>query len=158
MDTPLGYIYAITEEEIQLKWPNLQENQNFHFTSLKRRQYNCVGWAVGENKSLDMLAFRDIYKLDPTTLNHTVKGYAEKFNEYYGFEVCDNGNYEVGFEKILLYENEQKDFAHVARLLPNGHWTSKMGGYEDIEHYKPEAVNGNLYGRPVLYMKRVLVK
>lgn len=155
MKTPPNYIYAITPEELTQYWPHLKEGENFRFTSLKKRGFKCIWYALMlEKGDIDMLWFRDMYELDPNTLDHSAKGYADCFQKYYGFELCGSSSYEEGFVKIVLYEDKNKDFKHVARVLPNGNMTSKMGNYEDIEHYTMDAVSGDEYGYPSLFMKK----
>jgi hypothetical protein len=53
---------------------------------------------------------------------------------------------------------------HMARQLPDGTWTSKCGGNEDIRHLTLDALESygpwwihEEYGCPVVYMKRRLV-
>ncbi len=155
MEFPAGYTFAMTPEEIRVNWKNLVENGNFRYTSPKKKAYNCLAWAIGiSNLQIDMLYFRDVYELDPNTLDHSANGYAECINRYYGFEICDSAEVEDGFEKIALYEDNRRDFTHAARQLDNGKWTSKMGTYEDIEHDDLDAVAGAFYGKPSVYMKR----
>ena len=42
---------------------------------------------------------------------------------------------------------------HVARQLPGGHWSSKLGPREDIEH-ELDGLVGREYGRVVMVMSR----
>ena len=51
-----------------------------------------------------------------------------------GYEPCDSEVVEKGFEKIALYVQVNGSPTHVARQLPNGIWTSKLGRSFDIEH------------------------
>jgi hypothetical protein len=65
---------------------------------------------------------------------------------------------EEGIEKIAIYEWKEQ-FKHVAIQLDNGYWASKIGDFEDIVHYKLEAVEGHMFkaktfGQPKFYMKR----
>lgn len=71
-----------------------------------------------------------------------------------GYEVCDGPSLEAGFEKIALYVDSDDSPTHAARQLPNGNWTSKLGDFEDIEHPTLDCLNGDLYGRPVVYLAR----
>ena len=103
-----------------------------------------------------MFYFQNTYDLDFETLDHSANGYAVFLNKYYQFEICENGELENRVEKIVLYEDENNDWTHIARQLGNGHWTSKMGRLEDIEHYTIESLSGSLYGNPVIFMKRLL--
>lgn len=53
----------------------------------------------------------------------------------------------------------------MARQLPDGSWTSKCGGNEDIAHFTLDALESyglahgarDEYGCPVLYMRRFVV-
>lgn len=150
----INYKYGMTPDEIRQYWPNLNLKR-FHFTSIRTPAYNCLAWAIGDDVTwMDMYYFKEVYNLEIKNLDHSVHGYAECLKKYYRFEICNNGDIERGKEKIVLYENNEKDFAHIARQLPNGNWTSKMGRLEDIEHYSVEALSGEFYGKPVLYMQR----
>jgi hypothetical protein len=42
---------------------------------------------------------------------------------------------------------------HAARQLPTGHWTSKLGESEDIEH-RLHDLEGLIYGQVVLVLAR----
>lgn len=74
----------------------------------------------------------------------------------YGYELCENGILESGFEKIAVYARDNKP-QHAARQLATGLWTSKLGRYQDIEHATPEELEGDgnrEYGRIVAFMRR----
>jgi len=70
-----------------------------------------------------------------------------------GFELCDNGVLEAGFAKIALYA-KGGEFMHVALQSPQGKWSSKIGGLEDIEHDTLEVLQGDAYGYPKIFMKK----
>lgn len=70
-----------------------------------------------------------------------------------GYEVCDNTELEVGFEKIAIYGDSDGEATHAARQLPNGKWTSKLGRWEDIEH-ELEGLTGEMYGEVKQILKR----
>ncbi len=44
----------------------------------------------------------------------------------------------------------------MARQLPNGDWTSKLGAEEDIVHRELRALEGDLYGTVAQVMARPL--
>ncbi len=69
-----------------------------------------------------------------------------------GYEECEDGSHEPGFEKIALYAKDAEP-THAARQLPDGRWTSKLGKLEDIAH-SLEGLAECLYGEIVLFMKR----
>ena len=76
-----------------------------------------------------------------------------------GYVRSDNSRLEPGFEKVALYADGGSP-KHMARQLPDGKWTSKCGGAEDITHDTLDALEsfgpppGGHYGTPVLYLKR----
>ena len=154
MDFPPGYQLAMTDEEIKSYWPNLSK-EHFEFTSLKTISYNCLAWATGNNRNwMDMYVFQARYDLDMDTLDHSAEGYASFLQQHFGFERCDNGDFEKGMEKIALFEDNNKEWSHASRLLENGKWTSKMGRWEDIEHASLEVLQGKFYGQLKIFMKR----
>jgi hypothetical protein len=54
-------------------------------------------------------------------------------------------------------ENEKAiddEETHAARSLPNGRWTSKLGNGEDIEHITLAVLEGDLYGKVRVFLKR----
>lgn len=70
----------------------------------------------------------------------------------FGFEVCSSSSHEEGFEKVAILAKDNAA-THVARQLPDGKWTSKVGKWEDIEH-DLLALEGERYGQAVQLMKR----
>ena len=70
-----------------------------------------------------------------------------------GFLVCKNGTWIPNVEKIAIYVTPDGRPQHVARQLPNGFWTSKLGRLEDIEH-ELEGLSGELYGTVKQFMER----
>ena len=79
-----------------------------------------------------------------------------------GFEPCENGDHEEGFEKIALYVNKAGKVTHAARQLDSGKWTSKLGNLEDIEHaslrsLEDAGTNLTDYGSVAGFLKRPAV-
>jgi hypothetical protein len=70
-----------------------------------------------------------------------------------GYQDCADAGLGPGFEKAALY-GPSLLYTHVARQLPNGKWTSKLGAAEDVEHDKQDDMAGGLYGEVVQWMKR----
>ncbi|MGO9273517.1 MAG: hypothetical protein ACLQOO_25320 [Terriglobia bacterium] len=70
------------------------------------------------------------------------------------YHPCSDPDLETGFEKIALYVDLIGVPTHAARQLANGLWTSKLGDFEDIEHKTLDCLNGQLYGSPLVYLKR----
>ena len=71
-----------------------------------------------------------------------------------GYEPCADGSLEEDFEKVAIYESPSGYVVHMARQLPTGRWTSKIGQLEDIEHASPAELEGREYGAVVQYMQR----
>ena len=130
---------------------------DFDVTSKPTPQYNCFAWAMGN----------DSLWVDPTTEygywpecipnGYTIASFIELFRSV-GYEPCEDGDLEKGYEKIAIYALDGKP-THAARQLSNGQWTSKLGQLEDIVHSTPEELQAddrNSYGRVGLFMIRPL--
>jgi len=74
--------------------------------------------------------------------------------EAIGFAVCDEAEHESGFEKVAIFVIDERP-THVARQLPSGIWTSKLGQQVDIEHLL-DSLNGSRYGRTAQVLRRRL--
>ena len=70
-----------------------------------------------------------------------------------GYERCDSDQLEERHEKVALFLNAAGSPRHVARQLPSGRWTSKLGKEEDIEH-DLRALEGEKYGKVAVFLKR----
>jgi len=135
----------------EIHFPNLGE---WTETSEETRQYNCFAFAVGDmsrrwepqppgiyywppgvNRGYDAASFLDAYKTE-------------------GFRQCADGSLVEGREKIALFLNRGGGVEHVARQLPDGRWTSKIGDHEDIAHGSPESLISDDYGYPRCFMER----
>jgi hypothetical protein len=68
---------------------------------------------------------------------------------------CPAEEIEQGFAKVAVFIDRPGLPTHVARQLPNGRWTSKLGRAEDIEHDLHD-LEGDLYGAAMLVLKRPL--
>lgn len=70
----------------------------------------------------------------------------------FGYEPCDSSALVEGLEKVAIYGIGNMA-EHVARQLPSGRWTSKMGQGIDIEHELNGLVGGD-YGDVLTLMQR----
>ncbi len=109
------------------------EDTDYQITSPQTTDYNCIGWALGDSERWwsPVHGFGSYW---PTGLPRSLE--VETFImlfESQGFERCETEDAEAGFEKIALFA-ESGYFTHVARQLPSGRWTSKLGNDVDIEH------------------------
>ncbi|MBI2681957.1 MAG: hypothetical protein HYX26_01845 [Acidobacteriales bacterium] len=96
----------------------------------------------------------------PVTSPVPASCFVEVFSKKFGYRECDSGDYEFGYQKIVIYANAL-GVTHMARQHLWGiGWLSKLGALEDIIHESVADVNGDMdpmaqqYGEPVQYMKR----
>jgi hypothetical protein len=137
------------------EFPNLQDEDR-DITSAATSRYNCIAWAADDSSAWWEPDPDDTYYWPVgAPRNYTMLAFIEAFRTK-GYEICESGSIETGFEKVALYANTEGEPQHAARQLRNGKWTSKLGPHEDIEHTTLECLNGDLYGRPVLYLVRRL--
>lgn len=143
----------MSEQDIEILFPNLRDN-GYSITSLAAIEYNCIAWAAGDTEAW--------WWPDPLNLGYWPSGIPreetiESFIKLYrtlGYAVCKNVGYEDGFEKIAIYVDSNGKPTHIARQLRSGHWTSKLGQLEDIEHTTLESLGGSQYGTVAVIMKR----
>ena len=112
--------------------------------------YNCIAWACGDDSN--WWSHLIGYKWPNAPRTPLIESLIAIFTNI-GYEICDNDSLESGFEKVVLYEKDGL-WKHAARQLPNGHWTSKLGRDEDIEHFTPQDLAGSSYGDVHCIMKR----
>jgi hypothetical protein len=77
--------------------------------------------------------------------------------EALGYEACEDRQFEPGYEKIAIYGRAGEP-EHVAKQMPDGNWSSKLGYLNDIVHATLEALAGPDYGFVELIMRRPLRK
>ena len=80
-------------------------------------------------------------------------GALQRVFEQLEYDVCADGSFEEGFEKVALYVDDLGRYTHAARQTPDGRWTSKLGRGEDIAHADPDDVAGGVYGSIAGFMK-----
>lgn len=123
-------------------------------TSVATNSYNCIAWAAGDTRQ-KWWPHPDAFWPANITEADTISAFVEAFQSL-GYSRCDNGALEAEYEKVAVYAAFDGAPRHAARQLPSGMWSSKLGDDVDIEHETPAALNGNMYGAVVLYMRRRL--
>jgi hypothetical protein len=123
--------------------------------------YNCIAWAAADTHHF-WWPQPDVDWPFWSTRKETIPAFVTAFR-WLGYTQCNSSRVEFGFEKVALYADGNSP-KHMARQLPDGMWTSKCGGGEDITHFTLDALEsyGPLpqkghYGCPVLYMKRFVL-
>lgn len=144
--------------DLTLRLPGL-DGSGFSVTSDHTDEYNCVAWALHETdrwwSHIETLGY---YWPPEVERSETIAAYQSMFASR-GFEPCADGELRDGFEKVALFASGD-EFTHVARQLPNGLWTSKLGQDCDIEHELEALVvvrspmSSYRYGEVLAYMQR----
>lgn len=127
-------------------------------TSCTDEHYNCFAWAGGDNRRLwSPMGIGSGWHWPPGPVAlPTMKAFKDAYSVE-GYEECDDGSLEDGYEKIAFFGHEPHGVPrHAARQLPSGKWTSKMGDDHDIEHASVGDVGGQMYGHPQVFMRRPL--
>jgi hypothetical protein len=117
-------------------------------------QYNCIAYAAGVTDKKWWPQFHPDYYWPPNAPRvNSLISFIAVFREL-GYEVCEDGAYEVGFEKVAFYTRNGVP-THAARQIGPDRWESKLGNWYDIEH-TTDAVSSGDYGRMDTFMKRAL--
>ena len=124
---------------------------NYLITSPATVEYNCVAWSIGDDSRWWEPGMYWPFEAE-TPLDHGLRALERLFSKE-GYHPCDTHQNVLGFEKVALY-SAGIFFTHVARQLPNGNWTSKLGKGEDIQHEKPADLAGGIYGEVSVVLKR----
>ena len=135
---------------------NLRKDK-YRITSPPSRKYNCIAWAAGEAHRpwwpVPPSAQTDAYWPEEVEREETVQCFVRAFVTR-GYEVCDDGRFEQEYEKVAIYADSTGTPTHMARQLPSGMWTSKLGKLDDIEHRALNALESPDYGTAVQFLKR----
>ncbi len=108
-------------------------------TSGRTKRYNCIAWALGREQPRGV-ASSDGYWPEGIRGDGTVEAVIELFQSF-GFICTSLGDVspEKGVLKVAIY-GDAEGYTHVARQLPGGRWTSKIGKLQDIEHDSLDAL------------------
>jgi hypothetical protein len=124
--------------------------KNHRVTSPAAAEYNCVAWAAEDTRHWWQPGL--YWPAQAPEGEFGIAALEQAFVSL-GYAPCNDGTLEAGFQKIAFYGSSWF-YTHVARQLPTGKWTSKLGKAEDIEHDTPDDVAGGLYGEVALFMRR----
>jgi hypothetical protein len=126
--------------------------ERFRETSSATAEYNCIAWSASRTDAW-WEPSPDGYWPVGAPSAYTVDAYMQAYSTI-GYEVTGSGDFEVRCERIVLFAEASGKPTHAARQLENGKWSSKLGQDVDIEHATPLGVSGQLYGLPVVFMRR----
>jgi hypothetical protein len=145
--------------DLEVEYPNLftegyeVKSKKTLLTDPTVTHYNCLAFAADVETTWWEPDDGDVSFWPISKREYTLQCYKEAYRSL-GYDECDDGTVEQGFEKIVIYCLKGEP-THAAKQLPGGRWKSKLGQEEDIEHNTVKALEGNKwYGQAVQYMKR----
>jgi hypothetical protein len=156
---------AEARDQLHQELPTLRTKQ-WRVKSPLDTEYQCIAWAACRTDRVwwpwdhPRFYWPPGFRKFPVYSPVPVSDFVEVFEKLFGYQKCDNANFEFGYQKVAIYEN-MRGATHMARqdLLGRG-WLSKLGQEEDIIHLNVEDVEGDVaatagqYGVAVQYMKR----
>jgi hypothetical protein len=140
--------------KLETIFPNLN-SENYRITSPPDINYNCVGWAFEEmDRCWWPEPSEQYYWPEEIEMAETMDAFVAVCRRS-GYELCETSEFETGYERLAIYAGTDQVPTHLARQLPNGSWTSKIGDLEDIQHRLKglEGLNSR-YGRVVRIVRR----
>lgn len=142
-------------ERLERRFPNLRTTP-YEETSDATPDCNCVAWAAGDDArwwaSWASAELPLAYWPGSVPPEDTLQAWVTLFASL-GYVVTDDRAPERGVERIAIYADADGRPQHVARQLPDGMWTSKLGKGVDISHQLP-GLEGDRYGTIVRIMRR----
>lgn len=124
-------------------FPSLNESV-YSITSEESNRYNCIAWALHHTTQFwdpGMIGVGGYYWPPGVAKDDSVKSWIRVF-EIHGYKPCRGDEPQPGIEKIAIYGKSNGDATHVARQLPSGELTSKLGKLEDIQHHSLGVLEG----------------
>lgn len=141
----------MSKQDIEKSIPNLLA-YGYTVTSPETVEYNCIAWVAGDTTAWWWPDVQYQYYWPPEIpRSETIETFIKAY-ETLGYTICDNAEYEDGFEKVAIYVASNGKPTHADRQLSNDLWTSKLGRLEDIEH-SLDGLVGSIYGSVAVIMK-----
>ncbi len=131
-------------------FPNLA-NEGFSIVGEPSGVYNCIAYAAGDTSKWwwpDGVNYWPPWTAETELIESVTEAFAGL-----GYELCDDGHVEDGYQKVSLYE-VNGEMKHAAIQMPNGRWRSKMGQGPVIEHHSPQSLSGGMYGDATTHMRK----
>ena len=139
------------DQHFEELFPSLADS-GYEITSEPSQEYNCIAWVLGVTSQRWDCDRPGSYWPPPLPRDNRVETLMRLFAGE-GFSFCDDDALEPGYEKIALYAFVGQ-FAHVARQLEDGRWTSKLGNREVITHPLLSSLAESFYGNVHCIMRR----
>lgn len=162
----LGLPAAWLRARLERDYPNLISS-NWKIKSPETIDYQCIAWAACDTSRRwwPVGAPPVTYWPPSVAAEETVECFIQAFATL-GYRPCDTASFELGFQKVALYVDEEEIPTHMARqhFLGRG-WLSKIGDWEDIVHPELKNLEGKTapppaqgYGRVHTILKRSWLK
>jgi hypothetical protein len=149
--------------EHEEEFPNLFST-GYGKTSEEDESYNCFAFAADKNNTeywwTPISIGNGFYWPEGLERKTNIDTFVKLYKIQGGFEPCENNSTELeqGIEKVALYVDDQNEVSHAARQLEDGSWASKLGDWEDVEHYMLEGlskhINKPAYGTVTKILRR----
>ncbi len=129
----------------------------FEPNSPQTDKYNCIAFAMGlEDWWVDPYPNVPGHWWPPTVVQDMDPSILIQAFEYLGFEKCENGVPEIGFEKVALYRKYVDSFkrivwTHAAKIVGLDKYHSKLGPSYDVFHSSSSTFG---YGEIFQFMRR----
>ena len=138
---------------IQELFPRLSTTA-FEITSARDTRYNCIAWAAGDTQRWWWPGEAQ-FSFWPAGVERveSITSFVEAFATL-GYALSPSGVHNPDFEKVAIFASSDGIPTHMARQLPKGSWTSKLGTLEDITHVDVSGVAGADYGEVVAFLQR----
>jgi hypothetical protein len=151
----------VVRANIESTFPNLA-NTDWFIKSPYDDSYQCIAWAAcrTDRKWWPVDITRETYWPPSAPLDDTVESFVQAFAAL-GYRTCDHPDFELGYQKVAIYADENRRVRHMARQHFFGRgWLSKPGKLEDILHPDLASIEGNPsptsyeYGKVAQVLKR----
>lgn len=138
-------------------FPNLRNDSNFIVNSPNTAVYNCIAFAMRlQDRWVDHNISCPGHWWPPISDCSMKKESLVRAFEYLGFTVCANADMEEGFDKVVLFCDDNDNWTHAARIVAKGIEHSKFGQKWDAFHSGNDIFIGSCYGHEFAYMKRLI--
>ena len=140
----------IKRAQIIGQFPNLRRVR-FSLESDPTPTYNCIAWAADEThrRWWPFNAYWPAGVPREQTLESFIVAFATL-----RYQPCADGELQEDYEKVAIYAKAGTP-KHMARQMPDGKWTSKLGNEDDIYHETLPGMEGFMYGVVVQYLRRL---
>jgi len=140
-------------------FPHLR-NAKWSIKSPFDTDYKCIAWAACRTDRVwwpwddPSCYWPPGFQKYPVSSPVPVADFMEVFQKKFGYQACDNPDFEFGYQKVAIYA-DALGATHMARQrFLGGGWLSKLGSNEDIAHGELRDIYCVAYGTDAQYMKR----